>query len=53
VTVLTGTPLLRRGQLDARPPRLRRHRPREGISLVPRPYLPPACVPGPGTPRGV
>src|ERR1700747_1409669 len=38
VTVLTGTPLLRRGQLDARPPRLRRHRPRERISLVPRPY---------------
>src|ERR1700704_2210503 len=34
-----GTPLLRRGQLDARPPRLRRRRPRECTSLVPEPYL--------------
>src|SRR6266576_2174528 len=39
VTVLTGTPLLRRGQLDAKPPYLRRRRPWEGTSLVPRPYL--------------
>src|SRR3989442_15722491 len=41
VTVLTGTPLLRRGQLDAKPPRLRQRRPRECTSLVPRPYLSP------------
>src|SRR5438876_10314173 len=40
VTVLMGTPLLRRGQLDAKPPRLRRRRLRECTALVPRPYLP-------------
>src|SRR6266576_672547 len=39
VTVLTGTPLLRRGQLDARPRRLCRRRLRECTSLVPPLYL--------------
>src|SRR5258708_29253998 len=39
VTVLMGTPLLRRGQLDARPRRRRCRRPRECTSLVPRLYL--------------